>query len=124
MNVLKHCYAFLIHLQENVFILQTMLSSTYHFWGVHNLYQALSAKVILESKLKLVCFSFFIFRFSLLIFHYSFFAFHFSLFIFVFFAFCFWFFYILNRAEYGILKFQLRPNIVFPHSKSYFDIIT
>ena len=54
------------------------------------MYQAKSAISILESKVKLVCvsffifhFSIFIFRFSFFVFHYSFFVFHFSLFDFV-----------------------------------------
>ena len=109
-----------------------MLSSTYHFWGVHNLYQAKLANSILESKVKLVCFSF-----SFFAFHYSLFIFHYSILLFVFhfwfFSFCirfslfvshFTFFDIQNRAEYCILTLDLRQNIVFLHLKSYFGIRT
>ena len=62
----------------------------------------------------------FVIHFSLMAFHfsYSFFAFRFS-----FFAFRFSLFDIPNQAEYRILTFKLRPNIVFLHSKSYFDIL-
>ena len=74
----------------------------------------------------MVCFSFFFFRFSLFVFHFSFFVIRFLLFRYSndywFFAFLFSFFDIKNRAEYGILTFKLRPNIVFLHSKYYFDI--
>ena len=58
----------------------------------------------------------FVIRFSLLVFHLSY-----SLF---FFSFRFTFFDIQNRAEYRILTFKLRPNILFLHSKSYFVIQT
>ena len=123
-------------------VILTMLSSTYHFWGVHNLYQAKLANSILESKVKLVCFSFFIFRFSFFIFRFSLFVFRFLLFDFVirfsllvfrfllfvfhfsFFVFHFSFFDIQNRAEYCILTLELRQNIVSLHLKSYFDIRT
>ena len=114
-----------------------MLSSKYHFWGVHNLYQVKSANSILESKVKLVCFSFFIFRFSFFAFCFLLFDFviHFSLlffpflqfvfvFIFSFFDFHFSFFDIQNWAEYHILTLDLRQNIVFSHLKFYFDIQT
>ena len=114
-----------------------MLSSTYHFWGVHNLNQAKSANSILESKVKLLFFLFtcFAIRFSSFIFRFSLFAFRFSLFdfvirfsllvfryslfvfvfLFLFFVFRFSLFDILNRAEYRILTFELRMNIVFLH---------
>ena len=73
-----------------------MLASMYHFWGVHNLYQAKSARLILESRVKL---GFFLF---------SFFAFHFSFFLFSLFDF--------------VIRFKLGPITLFWHSKSYFDI--
>ena len=89
----------------------------YPFWGVHNLYQAKSANSILESKVKLVCFflflfSLFVFSFFVIRFRYSFFTFGLSLFAF---HICFSLFVFLtqNRAEYRILTFKLRPNIVF-----------
>ena len=93
----------------------------------------------IQLKVKLICFSFFAFRFSL-------FAFRFSLFVFLFFDIRFSFFDIRIRAEYRILTFEilfwhlksgqishfdiqnliltfeLGPNIEFWHSKSYFDI--
>ena len=113
-----------------------MLSSTYQFWGVHNLYQAKLAKLNIgeQSKVGLFFFvSFFAFCFSFIFFRYSFFAFHYSisLFVFHFFVFhlsyslfilrfSFFIFDIQNRAEYRILTFKLRPNIVFLRSKSYF----
>ena len=110
------------------------------------MYQAKSANSILESKVKLVCFSFFIFhfsififRFSFFVFHYSFFVFHFSLFDFVIrfshYFFCFFTFHFLYsfftfRFSFftsRFLKFKiwqnltlkLRQNIVFLHLKSY-----
>ena len=96
-----------------------MLSSTYHFWGVHNPYQAKSAISILESKVKLVCFSFLIFRFSFFIFRFSLFVIRYSIllcvFHFLFFAFHFSFFEIQNQAEYRILTLELRQNIVLLH---------
>ena len=62
-----------------------------------------------SSKVKLVCFSFFVFRYSnkgefslLFAFRFSFFAFRFS-----FFAFRFSFFDIRIRAEYRILTFEI-----------------
>ena len=110
-------------------VILTMLSSTYHFWGVHNLYQAKLANSILERKVKFFfLFSLFVFRYSFFVipFHYSFFYFWFFAlcFSFLFFTFRFSFFDIQNWAEYHILTFQLRPNVVFLHSKSYFDIQT
>ena len=84
-----------------VHVILTMLSSTYHFWGVHNLYQAKSAKLNIGKQSKVGLF--FLFRFSLFVFH---------------------FFDIQNRAQYRILTFKLRSNILFLHSKSYFDIQT
>ena len=117
-----------------------MLSSTYHFWGVHNLYQAISAKLNIgeQSKVGLFFFllfplfvyhlSFFVIRFSLFVirFRYSFFTFDLSPFVsaFRFSLFVFHFFDIKNRAQYRILTFKLRSNILFLHSKSYFDIQT
>ena len=52
-------------------VILTMLSSMYHFWGVHNLYQANLAKLNIGEQGKVGMFfsfrfSFFIFRFSLL----------------------------------------------------------
>ena len=83
-------------------VILTMLSSTYHFWGVHNLYQAKSAKLNIGEQSKV---GLFLFRFSLFVFHLSFFVIRFLLFVipfrywfftFVFspfvFAFRFWFF--------------------------------
>ena len=121
-------------------VILTMLSSTYHFWGVHNLYQAKSAKLNIgeQSKVGLFFFfSFFAFCFSFIFFRYSFFAFRYSISLFVFhfwsFTFCicfsffsfrFSFFDIQNWAQYRILTFKLRSNILFLRSKSYFDIQT
>ena len=123
-------------------VIPTMLSSTYHFWGVHNLYQAKSAKLNIgeQSKVGLFLFYFLFFRFLFFIylfyvirfslfvirFRYSFFTFGVSPFVsaFPFSFFVFHFFDILNRAQYRILTFKLRPNILFLHSKSYFDIQT
>ena len=71
---------------------------------------------VLRSNVKLVCFSFFafrfslfVFRFSLFVFRYLFLAFRFSLFVFrfSFSAFGFSFFDIRNRAEYRILTFKI-----------------
>ena len=118
----------------------TMLSSMYHFWGVHNLYQAKSAKLNIGEQSKVGLFFFFLF--SLFVFHLSFFIIRFSLFVirfrysfftfglspfvsaFRFSLFVFHFFDIQNRAQYRILTFKLRSNILFLHSKSYFDIQT
>ena len=94
-----------------------MLSSTYHFWGVHNLYQAKSAKLNIGEQSKGGLF--FFFRFLFFIYLFSLFVFRFSLFDFV-----IRFFDIQNRAQYRILTFKLRSNILFLHSKSYFDIQT
>ena len=71
-------------------------------------------------------FSLFVFRFSLYRFRYSFFTFGVSPFVstFRFSLFVFHFFDIQNRAQYRILTFKLRPNILFLHSKSYFDVQT
>ena len=117
-----------------------MLSSTYHFWEVHNLYQAKSAKLNIGEQSKVGLFFFFLF--SLFVFHlsflvirfllfvirfrYSFFTFGLSPFIsaFGFSLFVFHFFDIQNRAQYRILTFKLRSKILFLHSKSYFDIQT
>ena len=108
----------------------------YHFWGVHNLYQAKLAKLNIGEQGKVglfiffrfslfvfclslfvICFSLFIFRFSFFVIRFSLFVFHFSLFLFVFhfsfFAFRYSFIDIQNRAEY------------LPHfSLSYLDIQT
>ena len=54
-------------------VILTMLSSTYHFWGVHNLYQANLAKLNLGEQGKVGMF--FFFRFSLFAFRFSFFVF-------------------------------------------------
>ena len=112
-------------------VILTKLSSTYHFWGVHNPYKAKSANSILESKVKLVCFSFFHFRFSFFIFRYwffvirfqySFFDFGFSLFTFpirfllFIFVFHFLFFDVQNRASI-VSSNGRRPLLL-----SYFDI--
>ena len=129
-------------------VILTMLSSTYHFWGVHNLYQAKSAKLNIGEQSEVGLFFFFRLCFSFIFFRYSFFAFRYSISLFVFhfwsFTFCirfsffifltfkigpsivFWhsnwgriyYFYIQNP----ILTFKLGPKIVFWHSKSYFDI--
>ena len=94
---------------------------------------------ILESKVKLVCFSFFAFCFSFIFFRFvirfslfvirfrnTFFTFGLSPFVsaFRFSLFVFHYFDIQNRAQYRILTFKLRSNILFLHSKSYFDIQT
>ena len=123
-------------------VILTMLSSKYHFWGVHNLCQAKSAKLNIGEQGKVglfffFLFSFYVFHFSLFVFHYSFFSFRFWLFIFQFwfFALSFWLFVFRSLTfkiglstypffPYCILTFELRPNIVFLHSKSYFDIKT
>ena len=106
---------FLIHLLENIFILLTMLSSTYHFWGVHNLYEAKSAKLILESNVKLLffLFSFFSFCFSFFVFRYSFFAFRFSLFDFVIRFFTFGFSLFVFRFFFGFLTFKIELSVIF-----------
>ena len=129
-------------------VILTMLSSTYHFWGVHNLYQAKSAKLNIGEQSEVGLFFFFRLCFSFIFFHYSFFAFRYSISLFVFhfwsFTFCirfsffifltfkigpsivFWhsnwgriyYFYIQNP----ILTFKLGPNIEFWYSISYFEI--
>ena len=116
-------------------VILIMLSSTYHFWGVHNLYQAKSAKLNIGEQSKVGWFFFFLFRFLFFIYLFSLFVFRFSLFDFVirfsllvfhllYPLFVFHFFDIQNRAQYRILTFKLRSNILFLHSKSYFDIQT
>ena len=100
-------------------VILTMLSSTYHFWGVHNLYQTKSAKLNIGEQSKVGLFFFFLF--SLFVFHLSFFVIRFSLFVirfrysfftfglspfvsaFRFSLFVFYFFDIQNRAQYRIL---------------------
>ena len=117
-------------------VILTMLSSTYHFWGVHNLYQAKSAKLNIGEQSKVGLFFFFLF--SLFVFYLSFFVIRFSLFVirflysfftfglspfvsaFRFSLFVFHFFDVQNP----ILKFKIGRNIAFWHSKSYFDIWT
>ena len=107
---------------------------------MHNLYQAKSAKLKIGEQSKVGLF--FFFHFSLFVFHLSFFVIRFSLFVirfrysfftfgrspfvsaFRFSLFVFHFFDIQNRAQYRILTFKLRLNILFLHSKSYFDIQT
>ena len=97
-----------------------MLSSTYHFWGVHNLYHTKSANSILESKAKLVgffLFSFFVFRFSFFVIRFSIFDFviRFSLFFFRFslFVFCYSksgpvsYFDIGTEANFSIFIFKI-----------------
>ena len=118
-------------------VMLIMLSSTYHFWGVHNLYQAISAKLNIWEQGKVGLFFLFHYSFFLFIFRYSFFTFGFSLFVFHirFSIFVFWFPLFVFRFltykigqstypifSYHILTFDMRPNIVFLHSKSYFDI--
>ena len=97
-----------------------MLSSTYHFWGVHNLYQAKSAKLNIGEQSKVGLFFFFLF--SLFVFHLSFFVFRFSLFDFVI-HFQFWSFTFCIRFSFFSFRFSF-----FWHSKSgpvsYFDIQT
>ena len=45
-NVLKHCHAFYnICTRKYAHVILTILSSTYRFWGVYNLYQAKTAKL-------------------------------------------------------------------------------
>ena len=83
----------------------TMLSSTYHFWGVHNLYQANSAKLNIGEQGKVGLF---------FLFHYSFFSFHFSLFVFVF---HFWF--LAFRFSYSFFAFRF---LVFTFRFPFFDI--
>ena len=104
-----------------------MLSSTYHFWGVHNLHQAKSANSILESKVKLVCF--FLFHFSLFVFHFSFFVIRFSFFVI---RFCYSFFtfglsLFAFRIHFSLLFFHFSLFVCW-HSKLgrvlYFDIGT
>ena len=118
-------------------VIRTMLSSTYHFWGVHNLYQAKYSKLNIGEQSKVGLF--FFFRFLFFIYLFSLFVFRFSLFDFVIrfsllvfhlsyplfvFLFSFFIFDIQNRAQYRILTFKLRSNILYLHSKSYFDIQT
>ena len=62
-------------------VILTMLSSTYHFWGVHNVYQAKSAKLNIGEQSKVGLF--FFFRFLFFIYLFSLFVFRFSLFDFV-----------------------------------------
>ena len=98
-------------------VILTMLSSTYHFWGVHNLYQAKSAKLNIGEQSKVGLF--FFFRFSLFVFHLSFslFVFRFSLFDFV-----IRFSLLVFHLSYSLfvflfifhfLTFKIRPSIVF-----------
>ena len=79
------------------------------------MYQAKSAKLNIGEQSKVGLF--FIYLFSLFVFRFSLFDFviRFSLFVFhlSYFAFRFSFFDIQNRAEYRILTFKLRPNIIF-----------
>ena len=99
----------------------TMLSSTYHFLGVHNLYQAKSAKLNIGEQGKVGLF---------FLFHYSFFSFHFSLFVFHFWFFVFRFSY--SFFAFRFLVFTFRFPFFFdiqnwaeylPYfSLSYFDI--
>ena len=97
-------------------VILTMLSSTYHFWGVHNLYQLNRP----NSIVKLVCFSFFAFCFFFIFFRYSFFAFRYSISLFVI---HFWSFTFCIRFSFFSFRFSF-----FWHSKSgpvsYFDIQT
>ena len=119
-------------------VILTMLSSTYLLGGVHNLYQAKSAKLNIGEQSKvglffffrflffIYLFSLFVFRFSLIDFviRFSLLVFHLLYPLFVFLFSFFIFFDIQNRAQYRILTFKLRSNILFLHSKSYFDIQT
>ena len=74
-------------------VILTMLSSTYHFWGVHNLHQAKSAKLNIGDKSKVGLFFFFLF--SLFVFHLSFFVIRFLLFV--------------IRFRYSFFTFGLSP---------------
>ena len=64
-------------------VILTMLSSMYHFWGVHNLYQAKSAKLNIGEQSKIGLFFFFLFSLLFFIYFFSLFVFRFSLFDFV-----------------------------------------
>ena len=103
-------------------VILTMLSSTYHFWGVHNLNQAKSTKLNIgeQSKIGLFFFFRFLFCFSFISFRYSFFAFRYSI---SFFVFHFWSFTFCIRFSFFFSRFSF-----FWHSKSgpvsYFDIQT
>ena len=101
-------------------VILTMLSSTYHFWGVHNLYQAISAKLNIGDQSKVGLFFFFRFCFSFIFFRYSFFAFRYSISLFVFHFWSFTF-----RIHFSFFSFRFS---FFYHSKSgpvsYFDIQT
>ena len=66
-------------------------------------------------------FIFFIFD-SSFFFHFSFFCYSFFVIRFQYSFFTFSFFDIQNWAKYRILTIKMRQNIVFLHSKSYFDI--
>ena len=130
---------------RNIFILLTMLSSTYHFWeciicikpnwpnSFWRLFIGFSFFIFA------FCFSFFVIRFSLFVFPYSIslFVFHFWFFVFRFLFFVFWhsksgrvsYFYIPTEAKYSIFIFKIlfwhsNWGLIshFWHSKSYFDI--
>ena len=112
-------------------VILTMLSSTYHFWGVHNLHQAKSAKLNIGEQSKVGLFFFFLF--SHFVFHLSFFVIRFSLsvirFRYSFFTFglspfvsAFRFFF----SFFIFLTFKIGTSIVFWHSNwgriYYFNI--
>ena len=104
-------------------VILTMLSSTYQFWGVHNLYQAKSAKLNIGEQSKVGLFFFFLFSlfgFLFIFFRYSFFAFRYSISLFVF---HFWSFTFRIRFSFFSFRFSF-----FWHSKSgpvsYFDVQT
>ena len=102
-------------------VILTMLSSTYHFWGVHNLYQAKSAKLNIGEQSKVGLFFFFLF--SLFVFYLSFFVIRFSLFVirFLYSFFTFGLSPFVSAFRFSLFVFhffdiQNRPSIVFWHS--------
>ena len=90
----------------------------YYFWGVHNLYQAKSAKLNIGEQSKVGLFVFF--RFSLFVFHLSFFVIRFFAFRYSFFTFGFSPFVFIFRFSLFVFHF-----LTFKIGRvSYFDIQT
>ena len=116
-NVLKHCYPFLIHLLANIFHFAHVILKSFQvritFGECIISIKPNWTNSILESKVKLVCFSFFVFRLSFFVFRYSFFPFSFLLFDFVIcftlLVFCFSYLFFPFRS----LTFKIWPSIVF-----------
>ena len=108
-----------------------LLKSLIHYWprwAMWSWFVFRFSLFVFRFSFFVIRFSFFAFRFSLFVFRFSFFVIRFSIFVFRFWFFVFWhsksgwisYFDIQNP----ILTFKLRPNIVFWHTKSYFDIRT